>query len=253
MAALEAYAPGAIRAISGVTGSTARDVASADAAVAPIYNQLYREGQLASADTEADIAEGPGQRLVSAADTAQRTLDPEFYSSRAVLGDAVKKYLDYDPYRMSPTELAEISRGINATEGTMPSSALRTVHNAQTFGAAGTNRWKNFGEAITRASTAIPSLRSGLNGFAVATSRGQNPMGSGLGGAGGFASGQNFGFANNALGNISATQRAIYGINDANSPINLALKASEVFKNVGQGIGGAAQGFSGGQGGAAVT
>jgi hypothetical protein len=226
MAALQQYAPGAIQAIAGLTPGTAQQIAAGDVAVAPAYNELYRTGQLASANTEADIAAGPGQRLVSSADTAQKTLDPEYYAQRGLLSNAMSKYLtSYDPSSLTPTEEAQISRGIGATGGSVTPSSMQTIRNAQTFGDKGTQRWQNFGQAVTNASTALPSLKSGINGFNVATQRGTNPGGSGFANVGSSAANTNFGFANSALGNVSATQRNTDTINAENSPIALGTKA----------------------------
>ncbi len=226
MAALAQYAPDAIRAIAGTTPGTATQMAAADAAVAPTYNSLYNSGQLASAGTEAAIAGGPGQASVAAADKAQQTLDPQYYQSRNTVNDALNKYLtSYDPTKLTPTEEAQITRGVNATSGSVTPSNMQTIKNAQTFGQAGTQRWQNFGQALTNAAGVLPALKSGLNGFNIATQRGANPGGSGTSGTGAGAASTNFGFANNSLGNISATQRSTDAINADNSPIKLGIGA----------------------------
>lgn len=242
MAALEKYAPGAIQAISQTIPGVASQVASGDAATAGTYNQLYNTGQLASANTEAQIASGPGMSLVASADKAQRTLDPEYYAQRALLNDSLTKYLtSYDPTKLTPTEEAQIARGVNATSGSITPSNMQTIRNAQTFGSAGTQRWQNFGDALTKAYGALPGLRSGLNGFNIATQRGANPGGTGTLGIGSSALGNSFGFANNALGNITAMKTLQQQIDEANSPMNLALKSTSALGN----IVGAAKGASG--------
>lgn len=196
---LRNYAPGAIRAINAVSPELAQTQLGIDQSMIGPYSELYKQGQLASSGTEADIAEGPGKRLVASADASQKALDPEYYAARGALGDSIGKYLgSYDPSHISPTELAEVSRGINATSGPSTPSNLSTAKNAMTFGSAGTQRWQNFGDAITRASSAIPTLKSGLAGFNISQSRGANP----LPGNSSQASGTGFGFANNALSNI---------------------------------------------------
>jgi hypothetical protein len=193
------FAPEAIRAIQGTLPGLAQTELGIDQSMIDPYNELYRKGQLSSAGTEADVVEGPGKRLVSAADTYQRQLDPEYYNTRSVIGDAVGKYLGgYDPNSLSQTEVSEISRGINATTGPTTPSNMNTVKNAQTFGAAGANRWQNFGDAITKASTALPGMKSGMSGFNIASSRGANPLPS----ASRNAANTGFGFASGALNNI---------------------------------------------------
>ncbi len=194
------YAPQAIRAIAGELPGLANTELGIDQAMIDPYNELYRKGQLSSANTEADVVAGPGQRLVGSADTYQRQLDPEYYNSRGVISDSIGKYLGgYNPNALSPTEVSEISRGINATTGPTTPSSMNTVKNAQVFGKAGENRWQNFGDAITKASTALPGLKSGLNGFNIASSRGANPLPS----AARNAANTGFGFASGALSNIS--------------------------------------------------
>lgn len=219
MAALAQYAPGAISALNKTAPETAATQASIDQSMQPIYNDLYNKGQIASSNTEADIAEGPGKRLVSAADAAQRSLDPEYYSTRATMGNAINSWLGSGSPTgaLSPTEEAELSRGVAQTNGVGTPSALTTASNAMKFGQAATNKWQAFGDAITKASSAIPTLKSGVNGFDVSQTRGANPLPSNSTNA----LGNNFGFANNALGNISSSQRTQEQIADSNSPIKL--------------------------------
>lgn len=200
---LERYAPDAIAAIAGTLPKTSQAQLAAEQTVEPGYENLYRANQLNAAQTEADVVNGPGASLVSAADKYQRQLDPEYYSGRGLVSDALKTYLSsYDPTKLTPTEEAQISRGIGATGGNLTPSAMQTIRNAQTFGSAGTERWKNFGEAVSRAASAIPSLKSGISGFDVARTRGTD---TGARQASQNALGSNFGFSNNALSNITST------------------------------------------------
>ena len=227
---LAAYAPDAIRAISGTQEGTARDLLASQQATAPGYaelqnqitrdygpeasrigNEINRSNQLAASQTEADILAGPGQDLISGAIEAQQQVDPEFYSSRASVGDAINKYLSsYSPTELTGSELEQINRGISAREGPVTPSALRTVKNAATFGNAATQRWQNFGNAVMQASSALPSLKSGMSGFEVATRRplvsnvGENRLSSPEAISATSALNNNFGFANNALNQIGA-------------------------------------------------
>lgn len=203
-AGLQNFAPGAIEAINKTVGGTTQAQLGAEAGVSKGYNDLYNQNQLAAAQTEANVVNGPGQELVGAADRYQRELDPEFYKQRGMMSDALTRYLSsYDPNSLSPTELAQISRGINATTGPVTPSAMNTIKNAQIFGDAGTKRWQNFGDAITKAAQAIPALKSGLTGFNIATTRGQD---SGARSAVNNSLGANFGFSTSALGNIAGVQ-----------------------------------------------
>lgn len=206
LGALQMYAPDAIKAISATLPDTAKQELAAAEAVEPGYENLYRQNQLATAGTEADVIEGPGQRLVTAADKYQRQLDPEYYAQRSLMNESLNKYLGgYDPYNLSPTEEAQISRGLGASGMNQQPSAMNTVRAAQVFGDAGTKRWQNFGDAITKAAASIPALKSGLNGFDIASQRGTNNAAQT---SAGNALSSNFGFSTSALGDISGAANA---------------------------------------------
>jgi hypothetical protein len=165
----------------------------------------------------------------------QRTLDPEFYRQRAATSAALDKYLSsYAPDQLTGSELEQINRGISGRSAPMTASALNTVKNAQTFGDAATKRWQNFGNAVVQASSALPGLRSGMSGFEIATRR---PLTSNSGEArlstpqsidAQAAFNTNFGFANNALNNIAASQQASIGKRQS---------GLDIFKGVAGGIG----------------
>lgn len=238
---LQLYAPDAIKAISGTLGGTAQAQLAAQQGVEPGYENLYNQNQLAAANTEANVAEGPGQRLVTAADTYQKQLDPEYYKQRVAINDALNKYLgSYSPTELTPTEIASISRGINATTGPITPSATNTIKNAQVFGEAGTNRWKNFGDAVTKAASVLPTLRSGISGFNVATGRGQD---TGAANATNNALSSNFGFSTSALGDITGAANA--ALAKRKSTLDQIVQGTEAFKNVASGVGSIAGGFTG--------
>lgn len=234
LGALSQYAPDTIKALSGTLGGTAEAQLGAEQAVSPGYDQLFHDQEMAAAQTEADIANGPGMESVAAADKAQQMVDPEFYKTRGTVSEALNKYLTtYSPTEMSPTEIAQISRGINATTGPVTESNLNTVKNAGTFGAAGTERWKNFGDAVTKAAAVLPTLKSGINGFQTATQRGTNKAANT---AAQNALNANFGFSSTALNNITgAANAALAKKKDA---WDQAMAGASAFQSVGQGIGG---------------
>lgn len=261
LVALAAYAPDAIKAIAATTPGTAQTALDVQRMTAPGYaelqnqitrdygpeaakigQELNRQNQLAATAAEADILEGPGQRLISGARQAQEAIDPEFYRSRATISDALNKYLtSYSPTELTDSEIEQINRGIASREGPMTPSALKTVRNAQTFGNALTNRWQNFGNAVVQASSALPGLKSGLTGFEIATRR---PLLSNTGEArlssptpidATTALNTNFGFANTALNNIG--QLANTRLAKNKDTMDLVLQGTEAFKNVGQGVG----------------
>lgn len=180
--ALQKYAPDAISSINKQTPETAASQLASEKAVAPGYSEL-------------------AQGLVSDADKYQRQLDPEFYAARAQVGKALEKYLgSYDPTSLTPTEEAQIARGIGATGGNLMPSQMNTIRNAQTFGSAGTQRWKNFGEAVTNAAQASQGLKSGLQGFQIGNNGARNAANNALN--------ANFGFSTSALGDIAGNTQA---------------------------------------------
>jgi len=231
--ALTQYGPDAIRALSDVAEYPAAKTLAIEQRDAPAYaalqNQVYsdygpeanrigsqiaRDNALAASETERQLAEGPGRELVGLADAEQRALDPEFYASRAAVGKGITDFLgSYSPTELTPTEIEQINRGISAREGPVTPSALRTIKNAQTFGDAATNRWKNFGEAVTMASSALPNLKSGLTGFEIATRRpltsntGDSRLSTPSANNATSALDTTFGFGNNLLSEIGSTQR----------------------------------------------
>lgn len=235
--ALAAYAPAAIEAISKTAPGTAQQTLAAQQATAPGYaqlqnditqqygipaanigNEINRITQLGSANTEAELARGPGNQLVDLALQEQQKLDPQFYQNRQLVSDSLNKYLtSYDPNRLTGSELEQINRGLSARQGPATPSQLQTIQNAQTFGNAATNRWQNFGNAVMQASSALPGLKSGLTGFEIATRR---PLVSNTGEArltspqaisAQNAAQNNFGFATSALGDIANVQAAQIG------------------------------------------
>jgi hypothetical protein len=239
---LSQYAPGAISSIANTLPATAQGQLSAAQSVEPGAENLYNQNQLASAQTEANVVGGPGQQLVNSANKYQQQTDPEFYAQRAALSNALTKYLgSYDPTKLTPTEEAQISRGINATTGPQTPSNMNTIRNAQTFGSAGTQRWQNFGNAVTQAAQALPALKSGINGFQVASSRGSNPFATN---AATNALGSNFGFSSTALNDATGILNTVTG--KAKDPYDKALAMSGAFKNIAGGVAGL--GSSGGAG-----
>lgn len=254
--ALAQYAPDAIAAISATTPGTARQALAVQQETAPGYAELQnritaqygpeaarigseieRANQLAAAQTEADILTGPGQSLVSGARAAQEELDPEFYANRAMVSDAINKYLSsYSPTELTEGEIEQINRGISAREGPVTPSALRTIRNAQTFGDATTKRWQNFGDAVIKASSALPGLKSGLPGFEIATRRplisnvGESRLSSPAALDASQAFNTNFGFANTALnqiGNLANTRLA-----KRKDILDQVVQGSQAFGNV---------------------
>lgn len=130
--------------------------------LAKIGRELSSEELKSAADTEADIAEGSGQRIAAAGVKAQREADPEYYASRTKVADAIGKYLDFSPDSLSKGEEEEIARGLGRT-GTFVPSANETLKNAAVFGKAGADRRTQYGNAISTAANATSALRGGVD------------------------------------------------------------------------------------------
>ena len=229
---LAKYAPNAIYALADTAPYTARKQLEMDKELYPEYYALDRANQLAGSQNELDIARGTGSELAAEAGRLQEVIDPEFYKSRAIVGDAINKYLgSYDPYKLSETEVAQIQRGLGATGGSMAPSAMNTIKNAQTFGNAATQRWQNFGNALAQASSALPALKTGFSGFEVATRRALSPLPANST----TAIGTNFGFGNNTLNAISANNQT--KISKAKDTFDKIQSGTQSFSNVLSGVG----------------
>lgn len=240
LTALAAYAPDAIRAINTTAPDTARTQLAIDQELYPQYYALDRTNQLQGSQNELDIANGTGSKLTDAAVALQAKVDPEFYKSKAIIGDAINKYIgNYDPNNLSETELEGIRRGLGR-EGPVSDSALNTVKNAQVFNNAGTQRWQNFGNAIAQAGSVLPALKNGFSGFEVATRRALSPLPSNST----TAIGNNFGFANNTLNQIGANQRLAES--KKKDTMDMIIGGTQAFANIGAGIGGIGRGVMGG-------
>jgi hypothetical protein len=205
--------------------------------VAKTQAEIKAAQDMAASNSELALAQGPGQGLVQQAIDLQKQVDPEAQNIKELVNSGLEKYLaSQNGGDLNASELEQISRGIAQQGGSaMPESALKTLNAARTFGDAGTQRWKEFGSALSTAANVIPTLRSGISGFEVATRRqvGQDPTARLSAPAtvnANQASNQNFAFADNALNQIGQTSRTI--INKQESNADKALKASSAAANI---------------------
>jgi hypothetical protein len=196
LAALETNLPGAVRSMMSVQPEVAKVQAETDAAVSPIYAKsnldLYKEyapqmakvatdverqAQRDSSATEVGIAKDYGDELVGLADRFQRTLDPEYYKTRAAVGDANAKLLSsVDPTRLTGSEVAELESSIARQGGfANPKDTMGVVSNALKFGKRGDEKKQNFANLVATTAGNMPALRSGISGFEVATRRALTP------------------------------------------------------------------------------
>lgn len=119
---------------------------------------------------------GPGQDLARAAVSAQQIADPEYYKTRALLGQKNEELLNsINVNGLSGSERAEIERRLNqeAQQGGSPdiSSGIKTAENAATFGSALQAKRNSLGQAITQATNFLPTAKSGVDVFQQVTGR----------------------------------------------------------------------------------
>jgi hypothetical protein len=123
---------------------------------------------------------GPGQDLARAGLAAQQIADPEYYKTRALLGQKTGDLLNsIDVNGLSGSERAEVERRLNqeAQQGGSPdiSSGIKTVENASMFGSALQNKRNSLGQAITQATNFLPTAKSGVDVFQQVTGRPSGP------------------------------------------------------------------------------
>ena len=223
---LKDYYPDTAKAINSTLVPTAKAQLEADQSVSPGYAQLnldlYKKfgpesartaaaiddiTQKAASQRELDLARTTGQQLATEADLAQRKLDPEFYKRREALSGSMSKYLANADPSLTENEREEMRRGMGNTPGN-PDSAIDTAINAGRFGEKFNQKNQAFGQAVGNVAAALPNMRSGINGFEVATRRALNSNNgeSRVGSATTNAGNNTYGMANNFMNAATATQ-----------------------------------------------
>lgn len=169
-------------------------------AVSPGYNQLQLDllkqfgPQLSKAGSDIALQEanqsaerdkavlaGSGQDLINQLLASQKTIDPEFFSTRAATADSINKLLaSIDPTgALSGSERSEVERSLGQ-EGNRRGianapSSLATVENATRYGKAGADKaLKNqsaLSQAIAAATAFLPNSRVGFDPYKVATGK----------------------------------------------------------------------------------
>lgn len=192
-----------------------------------IGNEIQRRNALAQAGTENDVLTGPGKDLVSNAYNLSQVYDKPYYDSRQTTSDSITKLINSIDLSggLSSTERDEIGKGLarsNQQAGTQfAPSQTNTVSNAMRYGQAGYNRQQqaksNLSDAISKASAFLPTAKSGVDVFQVATGRPSqpNPGASLVPSATTSGNSNNFGLAGNLLGGMTNTD-----INNSNIQAN---------------------------------
>ena len=194
--AMQANMPGVIRAITAEQPYVAKTQAETDAMVSPIYaqsqldlynkygkelntagNEIETMNQLAASAREKQIADTYGTDLVTSADKLNRILDPEFYKNRTEVSDGISKALGgQDPNRLTEAEMESVSRGAARSGGSFnPNNTAQAAANAMTFGQALQQKQQLYNQTLGTAAGALPSTRTGVNAFEIATRRALTP------------------------------------------------------------------------------
>jgi hypothetical protein len=153
----------------------------------PIFDQLAAESNkrraMSSAQNDAAVLAGPGQDVIKQALAAAKLYDPEYFATRATTADATQKLLGDTMAGLdgglSTTEADEINRGLalqSDRRGTANApSQFDTTANAMQFGQAGRQRklenQNQLSKAIAASTAFLPTSRSGVDVFQVATGR----------------------------------------------------------------------------------
>ena len=213
-------------------------------------SQIGAQNAQSEAQTTLDLLGGRGGE-------AMRALDPEFYATRELTGSRIGDLLrDIDlGSGLSDVERREVEQGLareGSQRGTLNAPSMsETVSNAMQYGQAGRNRQLQnqsaLSQAISAATGFLPASQTSGQQFAVGTGKtaGQN-VGQGL-----FTGVVNTqGNQQNALGGGSEIFQYTGGNQAQRNDLRLQgkiadtglmgdfLQGSQIFSNVGQGLGG---------------
>lgn len=179
--ALTLYGPDYMRTVQGMTEELTPRQNQLDydqyAKFAPLFSKLGAEDQQRGIGYDLDAINNGGRQLAQSAFDLERQASPEWAASMA---SANKGYQDLiggmDPNKLSGAEMANTERGINrlnARTGNLNvGDATSTTANAMTFGGALDQKRQNFGQALNLFPGIASQSRSSVDGFAVATGKG---------------------------------------------------------------------------------
>lgn len=146
-----------------------------------IGNEINRRNALAQASTEGEVMSGPGANLVNQAYDLSQVFDKPYYDTRAqTSGELSKLFGSIDlSGALGAGERNEIAQGLareQLNRGTLNApNASETVANAMRYGNAGYQRKTQqqgiLSDAIQKASMFLPTAKSGVDVFQVATGR----------------------------------------------------------------------------------
>ena len=146
-----------------------------------IGNEILGRNMQAEAKNQLATIQGPGTDLVNEAYKLSQIYDKPYYDSRQKASDALSNLIGSIDVTggLSETERNEIQQGLNRTNiqrGTLNSpSQTDVIADAMRYGQAGTNRKVQqqglLSQAIQNASSFLPTAKSGVDVFQVATGK----------------------------------------------------------------------------------
>ncbi len=154
-------------------------------AYAPKLNAIGRDiisdNRLADSLTDLEVLQGPGKDLIATALETSKTLDPEFFQTRATVNEGLQKLIGSIDLggQLSAGEQSQIERATNQQMerlgvGTSP-APINVVGSAMTYGNAQRQRelenQQAFGQALGLATQSMPSMRYGLDPVQTALGR----------------------------------------------------------------------------------
>lgn len=188
---------------------------------------IANQNQMNSAQNDLAVSRSVGGDLLKQSVANQQIADPEWYKNRALLGDNLSKLLS-DGGSLKEGEMSAIERGLNrsnaGTGNNINPSATSVATGALNYGRAATDK---FHQAISLATQALPSLRSGMDANLIATGKTGTPNSgdSKFTGVKDNMGGQVNSYGNNLLGQIGSVQNTAMNVN--------AQRRSGLEKNLG--------------------
>ena len=147
---------------------------------AAIGNQINAQNAQAQAASDLNVAGGTGKSLVQQTLANQEMVDPGATAARESVANQYNSLVNsLDPNKLSSSEAENAQRSINQsnlrTGNQNNPSQLATVQNAMTFGDALTQKRNQLSSILSAGSSILPSIKSGIDAFQVATGRPSMP------------------------------------------------------------------------------
>ena len=203
MKAMTANLPSYANAVNNIIGPTEQAKVDANKAIVPQQNALQlsemlkylpqytnldvQTGQQRALGTvnqdAAALRQAQDNGLIDNALALQKKADPEYYKNRETLSNKLTGLADFDPNKLSGSEIAQTTRGLNQTSMGAPNlgGALAA---AATFGNALAKRRGENQSYIQTISQSLPMMKSTFDPYQVATGKNSGPGQAALGNRG---------------------------------------------------------------------